>query len=81
MPPNPEQRDVHEMNAAPTTFLSFEELRSVKTIPFSKTHLYRLIALRRFPRPVKLGATRVAFIEAEIDAWIAARVAERDAAA
>jgi prophage regulatory protein len=33
-----------------------------------------------FPRPVHVGLSRIAFVESEVDAWIADRVAERDAA-
>lgn len=33
----------------------------------------------RFPRPVKLGRKSVAFLEHEIDAWIAEHIAHRDA--
>jgi len=31
-----------------------------------------------FPRPIRLGARAVAFDEAEIDAWMARRMADRD---
>ena len=31
-----------------------------------------------FPRPVRIGDNSVGFVESEIDAWIAARIAERD---
>ncbi len=31
-----------------------------------------------FPKPVRLGKNSVAFIEAEIDAWMESRIAERD---
>ena len=31
-----------------------------------------------FPRPVPLGENSVGFVEAEIDAWLEARAAERD---
>lgn len=31
-----------------------------------------------FPEPVKLGEKRIAFIAAEIDEWMAIRIAERD---
>ena len=45
----------------------------------SRSHAYELIAQGRFPRPVKVGrASR--FVAAEIDAWIQARVADRDTA-
>ncbi len=33
-----------------------------------------------FPKVVTLGANSVGFVEEEIDAWLAARAAERDAA-
>ncbi len=32
-----------------------------------------------FPKPLELGTNSVGFIEAEVDAWLAARAAERDA--
>ncbi len=34
----------------------------------------------QFPRRITLGPNSVGWLEAEIDEWIAARVAERDAA-
>jgi prophage regulatory protein len=49
-----------------------------KGVPYSRPHLYRLIKDGKFPRPVHLGPNRIAFVEEEIDAWLAARVAERD---
>jgi prophage regulatory protein len=44
----------------------------------SKTHTYRLINAGCHPRPVPLGPHRVAFLESEVDAWIAGRIAARD---
>jgi prophage regulatory protein len=49
-------------------------------IPFSIATMWREIAAGRFPKPVRIGARRVAFFQDEIDAWLARRVAERDAA-
>jgi prophage regulatory protein len=31
-----------------------------------------------FPKPVKIGHGSVAWVESEVDAWISARMAERD---
>jgi prophage regulatory protein len=50
-------------------------------IPFSKATLWREIAAHRFPKPVRIGSRRIAFFQDEIDAWLAQRVAERDAKA
>ena len=41
---------------------------------------YYLIAQGRFPRPVKIGPKMSAWDEAEIDAWMNERIAERDQA-
>jgi prophage regulatory protein len=48
----------------------------------SRTRCYVLIAKGEFPQPVKLGlnARAIAFPETEVDAWIAERIAEREAA-
>lgn len=32
----------------------------------------------QFPRPVALGEKRVAFVRSEVEAWVQARIAERD---
>ncbi|MCE4373865.1 AlpA family phage regulatory protein [Xanthomonas hortorum pv. hederae] len=42
----------------------------------SQTTIYDRIKKGTFPKPVPLG-TLVAWLESEIDAWIAARVADR----
>lgn len=45
----------------------------------SRATVYRLMLAGGFPRPVKLhGAKRMAFVEHEVDGWIAARIAARD---
>lgn len=48
----------------------------------ARSTIYRMLAAGAdFPRPVKLGDRAIGFVAAEIDAWIAARAAERDGAA
>jgi prophage regulatory protein len=49
-----------------------------KGIPYSEPHLRRLETQGDFPRRVTLGERRVAWVEQEIDEWIAARIAARD---
>jgi len=62
---------------APFKILSPQELKT-KGIRFSRQHLHRLTKHGLFPKPIKLGAATNGWIEAEIDAWIAARASERD---
>lgn len=46
----------------------------------SRATIYRLIAAGTFVQPVRLTGRNIAFVAAEVDAWIAARAAERDGA-
>ena len=48
-----------------------------RLVPYTRQHLSRLERAGRFPRRLRLAGTRVAWIEAEITAWIEARAAER----
>ena len=52
---------------------------SLKTVvPFTRQHVLRLEKVGKFPRRIQLGENRVGWLISEIDAWISARVAQRD---
>ena len=57
-------------------FISVSEV--LDRICLSKTHLYRKINSGQFPRPVPLGPQKVAFLESEIEDWMAARLHARE---
>jgi prophage regulatory protein len=59
-------------------FIRKKELR-VK-VGFSPAHIDRLEKAGAFPKRIALGENSVAWLEHEVEAWIEARVAERDAA-
>ena len=46
-----------------------------------RAQIYRDMEDRGFPRPVKIGPRMAAWVEAEVDAWIKAQIAARDAKA
>ena len=48
---------------------------------FSISTLKRLEAEGVFPKRIQIAIARVGYLEHEVDAWIAERVAERDRAA
>ena len=48
-------------------------------VPYTSVHIYRLMQQRNFPRAVKLGARRVAWIEREVLEWVNIHLAEREA--
>ena len=53
-------------------FLRLAEVRN--RVPYSRSTIYQLITQGRFPKPINLGARAVAWLESDIDEWIAARV-------
>lgn len=56
--------------------LSRDQLAAL--VPYSLNHIARLERRGEFPKRVKLGPARVGWLEAEVDAWIEARMRERD---
>ncbi|MCB1522328.1 MAG: AlpA family phage regulatory protein [Hyphomicrobiaceae bacterium] len=50
----------------------------LEIVPFSRQHILRLEKRGRFPRRIRLGENRVAWLRSEVEQWIEARVEERD---
>jgi prophage regulatory protein len=46
----------------------------------SRSYIYAKMATGEFPKPVTLGTMSVAWIKAEVQEWIASKIAERKAA-
>jgi prophage regulatory protein len=61
-----------------STLIRFRTLQQRGIIP-NRVTLKRRIDRDGFPKPIRLGENSVAWIEAEVDAWLQARAAERDA--
>jgi predicted DNA-binding transcriptional regulator AlpA len=58
--------------------------QTAEYVGFHPEHIMRLARHGRFPKPIKLGSAEncaVRFIGEEVEAWVTARVAERDAPA
>ena len=51
------------------TLVSWSDLK-VRGIQFSRATIYRKIENGSFPRPLKIGANRIAWLASEIDEWI-----------
>lgn len=64
------------MESRPLVLISFEE--ALRRTGRQKTQVYDDVARGLFPRIVKDGRVSK-FVESEIDDWIRARIAERDA--
>ena len=57
--------------------LSKKEVRA--KVLYSPAHIARLEAQGQFPKRVRLSVGRVGWVDEEVDDWIKARIAERDA--
>jgi prophage regulatory protein len=56
-----------------------KDLKIVYGVPYCFAHIARLEAAGQFPKRVRLGACRVAWVAEEVEGWIEERVALRDA--
>lgn len=66
--------------AARPVLLKLAQVRDMTSM--STTAIYDRMNAGRFPRPVGIGMGHgKRWIEAEVDAWVLARIAERDAGA
>ncbi|MXW67663.1 MAG: AlpA family transcriptional regulator [Gemmatimonadales bacterium] len=64
----------NERTNPPTRFLRLPEVMARTGL--SRSTIYVRLAAGRFPRPVALGGRAVGWIEAEIEEWVAERIAE-----
>ena len=56
----------------------FRMTELTRAVGLSRAWINRLIHDGLFPRPIKLGPRSIGFLVTEVDAWLAARAAERD---
>jgi len=65
-------------SAANNRLLSLEQVRHL--IPYSASQIYRLEQQERFPRRLRIGPNRVAWLEDEVNSWLQQRIDDRGAA-
>jgi prophage regulatory protein len=63
--------------AANNRLLSLEQVRHL--IPYSASQIYRLEQQEQFPRRLRIGPNRVAWLEDEINSWLQQRIDDRGA--
>jgi len=57
--------------------IDFKSLGPAKGINYSRDHLRRKCKAGEFPEPIPLSGRRIAWIEAEVDEWLADRARAR----
>jgi prophage regulatory protein len=63
------------IDSTPPELILAEEI--AQRIPYSQNHLRRLEATGNFPKRVRIGANRVAWVRREVDDWLMERINER----
>jgi prophage regulatory protein len=62
---------------SPLKLVTRRELKSTYGVPYSLTHLYRLMEAGKFPHSVRLTEHRVAWLARDVEAWIEERAQSR----
>ena len=66
------------MQSNPVTSKHLLSKRAVlKQIPISGATLARRVAAGAFPRPIRIGKRRVAWVQSEVSDWLGERMEER----
>ena len=50
-----------------------------KIVPYSTSHIWRLEKSGQFPKRIRLGGNRVAWLQSEINGWVESKLAARTA--
>ena len=76
--PGKDETFLQEYSMGPTKkFIRLPEV--INRTGYRRTSIYEKISEGTFPAPIKLGPRAVAWVSEEIDKWMDARIAERDA--
>jgi prophage regulatory protein len=59
--------------------LTFNDLKA-RGIPYCREQIHRKAKAGEFPAPISLSSRRIAWLEAEIDAWIEEKTTQRASA-
>ena len=70
------QSDVINIGVHIMRVLRLKDVLSITGL--GKTSIYKLIGLKRFPKPISLSLRSVGWLESEIQAWIQEKINARD---
>lgn len=55
-----------------TTVLRLPEV--MHRVGFSRSAIYKLVARNLFPKPINIGVRAVAWLESDVETWLAAKI-------
>ncbi len=62
-------------NTTVEKFLMLSQVRDI--VPYSASHIWRLERSGQFPRRIRLGGNRVAWLQSEVNSWVDGKIALR----
>lgn len=71
------EKETRHLPSETPLFLDWKDLKPI--VRFSRATLHREVNANRFPKPITTAAQKTAWLKPDIEKWIAARIAARDA--
>ena len=65
-----------DSNATAKKFIVLPQVQEI--IPYSASHIWRLERSGQFPRRVRLGGNRVAWLQSEVNSWVESKLRSRN---
>jgi prophage regulatory protein len=65
---------MQHQNSTTTVLIRRKQVEALTSL--SRSRIYALMADDQFPKPIRLGSMSVAWVMADIEAWINARISE-----
>jgi prophage regulatory protein len=65
---------MQHQNSTTTVLIRRKQVEALTSL--SRSRIYALMADDQFPKPIRLGSMSVAWVMADIEAWITARISE-----
>ena len=65
-----------DSNTTVEKLLMLSQVRDI--VPYSASHIWRLERSGDFPRRVRLGGNRVAWLQSEVNSWVESKLASRN---
>ena len=62
-------------NTSVKKFIILPQVQEI--VPYSASHIWRLERSGEFPKRIRLGGNRVAWLQSEVESWIEGKIAAR----
>ena len=64
-----------DSNTSVKKFIVLPKVQEI--VPYSASHIWRLERSGKFPKRIRLGGNRVAWLQSEVESWVEGKIAAR----